>query len=85
MHKGFKCLDISTGCIYISHDVLFDESVFPFASLHSMAGARYHSDVLLSPATVPGDDSFATMTNVHTLLVLAAFDFCPRSNRHYLL
>jgi hypothetical protein len=78
MHKGFKCLDISTGRIYISCDVLFDELVFPFASLHSTAGAHYHSNVLLSPATIPGDDSFATMTNVHTLLVLAAFDFCPQ-------
>jgi hypothetical protein len=40
MHKGFKCLDISKGCIYISRDALFDESVFPFAELHSNAGAQ---------------------------------------------
>jgi histone deacetylase 1/2 len=39
-HKGFKCLDTSTGRIYISRDVIFDESVFPFASLHDNAGAR---------------------------------------------
>ncbi|WVZ71271.1 hypothetical protein U9M48_019877 [Paspalum notatum var. saurae] len=30
MHKGFKCLDISTGCIYVSRDVVFDENIFPF-------------------------------------------------------
>jgi hypothetical protein len=70
MHKGFKCLDISTGRIYISRDVLFDKSVFPFASLHSPAGTRYHSDILLLPATAPGDDSFSNATNVHTLPVL---------------
>lgn len=32
MHKGYKCLDKSTGRIYISQDVVFDESCFPFAS-----------------------------------------------------
>lgn len=26
LHKGFKCLDISTGRIYISRDVVFDEN-----------------------------------------------------------
>ncbi|XP_073351811.1 uncharacterized protein [Aegilops tauschii subsp. strangulata] len=34
MHKGVKCLDVSTGRVYISRDVVFDESVFPFQSLH---------------------------------------------------
>jgi hypothetical protein len=27
-HKGYKCLDISSGCVYISCDVVFDENVF---------------------------------------------------------
>jgi hypothetical protein len=35
MHKGLKYLDISTGRIYISQDVIFDESVFSFTSLNS--------------------------------------------------
>jgi histone deacetylase 1/2 len=39
-HKGFKCLDPSEGIIYISRDVVFDETVFPFATLHANAGAR---------------------------------------------
>ena len=30
-HKGYKCLDASTGRVYISRDVIFDETVFPFA------------------------------------------------------
>jgi hypothetical protein len=34
---------------YISHDVVFDETLFPFAALHPTAGARYTSDVLLLP------------------------------------
>jgi hypothetical protein len=32
MHKGYKCLDRSTGRIYISRDVVFDEYVFPYAT-----------------------------------------------------
>ena len=34
MHKGVKCLDVSSGRVYISRDVVFDESVFPFSQLH---------------------------------------------------
>ncbi|WVZ48888.1 hypothetical protein U9M48_000283 [Paspalum notatum var. saurae] len=30
-HKGYKCFDHTTGRVYISRDVVFDESVFPFA------------------------------------------------------
>jgi histone deacetylase 1/2 len=31
MHKGYKCLDRSTGHIFISCDVVFDEKVFSFS------------------------------------------------------
>ena len=30
LHKGFKCLDISTGHVNVSRDVIFDETIFPF-------------------------------------------------------
>lgn len=30
-HKGYRCLHQSTGCIYISRHVVFDENSFPFA------------------------------------------------------
>jgi hypothetical protein len=52
MHKGYKCLDISTGRIYISRDVVFDEAVFPFAELHSNAGARLRTKINLLPSTL---------------------------------
>jgi hypothetical protein len=71
MHKGFKCLDISTGRIYISRGVLFDGFVFPFAALHSTAGARYRSDALHSPTTNLGDNNFANTANVHALPLLS--------------
>jgi hypothetical protein len=47
MHKGVKCLDISTGRVYISRDVVFDEDVFPFKELHPNAGALLRRDILL--------------------------------------
>jgi histone deacetylase 1/2 len=59
LHKGFKCLDINTGRIYISRDVIFDEEVFPFSHLHSNAGARLRSKILLLPTSLrnPRDES----------------------------
>jgi hypothetical protein len=50
LHKGFQCLDISTERVYISRVVTFDETVFPIYALHSNAGARLRSEVLLLPS-----------------------------------
>jgi hypothetical protein len=59
-HKDIKCLDIAEGR-YISRDVVFDEIVFPFAKLHSNAGARLHAEIFLLSShlfapIVPGHD-----------------------------
>jgi hypothetical protein len=48
-HKGVKCLDPSTGRVYIFKDVVFDESVFPSASLNHHVGKRLQKDILLFP------------------------------------
>jgi histone deacetylase 1/2 len=45
MHKGFKCLDISTGRVHISRDVVFDEEVFPFSKLHLNDGTEWRSGI----------------------------------------
>lgn len=34
-HKGYRCLDVSTGKIYLSRHVIFDENSFPFANSSS--------------------------------------------------
>jgi hypothetical protein len=52
MHKGCKCLEVSTDRVYISRDVTFAEEVFPFSELNSNAGARLRSDVALLHPTL---------------------------------
>lgn len=69
MHKGFKCLDISTGRIYISRDVVFDESIFPFASLHENAGARLRSEILLLPSSLLNAPSHGMQIHVTMLTI----------------
>jgi hypothetical protein len=49
MHKGFKCLDVAAGRVYISRDVVFYESVYPFSILNPNAGVRLRSEILLLP------------------------------------
>jgi hypothetical protein len=50
LHKGVQCLDVSTGSIYISRNVVFYENVFPFASLHPNVGALLKREILLLPS-----------------------------------
>lgn len=53
LHKGFKCLDASTGQVYISRDVVFDENVFPFSQLNPNAGSRLRTELLLLSPNQP--------------------------------
>jgi hypothetical protein len=52
LHKGYKYLDISTGRMYISRDIVFYETIFPFFSLHSNAGARLRDEISLLPLSL---------------------------------
>jgi histone deacetylase 1/2 len=64
LHKGVKCLDVQTGRVYISRDVVFDENVFPFASLNPNDGSRLSQKILLVPApTSPTPPNMEGMTN----------------------
>lgn len=48
--------------------MVFDESIFPLASLHENAGTRLRREVLLLPDHLlnsTGDDSRANVTNNH--------------------
>jgi hypothetical protein len=57
LHKGLKCLDPKEGHVYISRDIVFDENVFPFASLHPNARARLHSELALLPDVLKNSSS----------------------------
>jgi histone deacetylase 1/2 len=75
LHKGYKCLEIKSGQVYISRDVIFHEMQFPFSKLHPNIGARLRieisllPDTLLNPSSVGGNstldrsDAFSTPTN----------------------
>ena len=56
LHKGFKCLEPSTGRIYVSRDVVFDETIYPFSELHSNAGARLRAELDLLPDILKNPD-----------------------------
>lgn len=62
--KGFKCLDPSEGRVYISRDIVFDESVFPFSALHPNAGAQLRAEILLLPDSLKNSTSFGD-ANLH--------------------
>jgi hypothetical protein len=52
LYKGYKCIDIFTDRWYISHDIIFDETFFPFDALHSNAGARLRAEIELLPLSM---------------------------------
>jgi hypothetical protein len=57
IHKGFKCLDLATGRIYISRDVISYENSFPFSKLYSNAGPKLHYEILLLPPALTNNFS----------------------------
>jgi hypothetical protein len=61
-HKGYKSLDVSTGHVYISHDVVFDEEVFSFSKLHANAGAWLRAKISLLPQALLESTSFGGST-----------------------
>ena len=66
LHKGYKCLDISIGRVYISRDVVFDESIFPFAHLHPTAGARLRQEIFWLPSSLfPQSDQMGEYPDDH--------------------
>jgi hypothetical protein len=50
LHKGFKCLNVVEGRVYVSRDVVFDETVYPFSKLNPNAGARLRGEIQLLPS-----------------------------------
>ena len=59
-YKGFICLDLNTGRIYISRHVIFNESDFPFALSSSSSSSHSQFTCLHSTLTLifPSDLNF---------------------------
>jgi hypothetical protein len=85
-HRGYKCLEPKSGRVYISQDVIFDETVFPFSSLHPNAGAQLKAKLLLlhpMMCTNHGDVELSNMNNSADIVeesYIAARDFANMSN-----
>jgi hypothetical protein len=75
MHKGRKFLEVSTGRIYISHDVVFDE-VFPFTKLHLKLRAKIN----LLPSTLLPSSSFENRGICNTIDSLLSNDLSANAN-----
>jgi hypothetical protein len=75
-HKGVKCLDVSTSRVFISCDVVFDENIFPFASLHPNAGRCLREEIMLlsETASPSSSDDRGVHTNVQYLHIVLVVD-----------
>jgi hypothetical protein len=79
LHKGFKFLDVAGGRGYISRDVVFDETVYPFTKLNPNASTRLRSEILLLPSSSKTLDTSSSgvqiidssTTDVHNLSIPA--------------
>lgn len=80
-HKGYRCVDSTTGCVYISRHVIFNETIFPNKQLyaHSVPDAGTLEFTLLSspglhlPQPAPFDPS-PSIENDNTI--------CPPDQSH---
>jgi hypothetical protein len=75
MHKGFRCLDVAKGRVYISCDVVFDESIYHISNLSPNASACLRAKIqllpsnLLPPSTFPSGGKFRddSTDNMHAI------------------
>ena len=57
-------MDIATGRVYISRDIVFDETIFPFSTLNPIAGKRLHDELLLFPRNCHDEDMNSGVSNM---------------------
>lgn len=52
-YMGYKCLDKTIGRIYLSRDVVFDETKFPFITENTVESLpSYFETIVLTPVTL---------------------------------
>jgi hypothetical protein len=69
MHNGYKCFHIPTSQVYMSRDVVFDETVFPFAFKDGSPQESLTEQVLptLAPSTIHNHDQHDVRTALISL------------------
>lgn len=76
MQNGYRCFDLKTDHIYISHNVVFDEGNFPFTDLSSSTTSpTTQNKVLLSIPTIQHDkhtSSTNTTSNNHSNILIVS-------------
>jgi hypothetical protein len=82
MHKGFKCLDISSGQVYIYRDVVFDKTEFPFSKLHPNARAHLREKISLLPQDLLNSSELEQLGDHVTNLLEESDIFCGRFDVH---
>jgi hypothetical protein len=53
MHKGYKCLEVSTDRVFISRNAIFDKEIFPFSKLNLNTRAQLRSEITPSNFVSP--------------------------------
>jgi hypothetical protein len=76
LHKGYKCLEPSSGQVYISRVVIFDEIVFPFASMHPNVDAHLKTEISLLHPTLHNSQGGE---HIEELNMPNVVDFAPAS------
>jgi hypothetical protein len=66
--KGYKLFDLSTKTIFISRDVIFHESVFPYHPNFKLSHIIHHNIILPNPI-LDYDDNFVSIPNHVTDIV----------------
>ena len=68
--KGYKVMDLATNPVYISRDIVFYESIFPYASTSSPS-TSYLTDFVFPHVTYDSSctsDCFSSTTLAHSIL-----------------
>lgn len=69
LHKGYKCLDVATGRVYISRDVVFMSSYFPFLAYILMLARNFQPRSFFYHLTALILSLLWIMGNMHVMLV----------------
>lgn len=65
-HQGYKCFDVSTWKFFISHHVVFDESLYSYTVPKSVAFTLKFSHIILPPN--PQLSPFSSFISVSTII-----------------